>query len=54
MKKKPNVSVSNEQELSIDDSLDEIIKIKKSENSALKKIVNSLGHEYRKDNTNKK
>ncbi len=41
-------------ELSLDDSLDEIIDMKKNENSALKKIVESLVKEYLQDNTNKK
>jgi len=45
---------STDEELSIDDSLDKIIDKKKNENSALKKIVNSLIEEYIQDNTNKK
>ena len=40
----------SEKELSIDDRLDQIIEMKKSENSALKKIFNSL----KKDNSEKK
>lgn len=41
-------------ELSIAESFDEIIDTKKNENSALKKIVDSLVKEYLQDHTNKK
>ena len=45
---------SGDKEPSIDDSLAEIIDMKKNENSALKKIVNSLIKESFQDSTNKK
>ena len=52
MKEEKNEPKDNE--LSIDESLAEMIDLKKNENSALKKIVNSLIEEYLQDNTNKK
>ena len=45
---------SRDEELSVHDSLDEIIDLKKNENSALKKIVSSLIEEYLQKNTNNK
>ena len=52
MKEEKNESKDNER--SIDESLAEMIDLKKNENSALKKIVNSLIEEYLQDDTNKK
>ena len=52
MKDKENKSIDKEP--SIDDSLADIIDMKKNENSALKKIADSLIQEYLQDNTNQK
>ena len=50
MGKKEN---EKEKELSIDDRLDQIIDMKKSENSALKKIFESLKSPKEEKNTSK-
>jgi len=42
---------NKKKEFSIDDKLDQIIDMKKSENSALKKIYNSLKKNIPKSNT---
>lgn len=44
----------SEKELSLDESLDQIIDMKKNENSALKKIFDSLKKDNPKENTNSK
>lgn len=52
MKEKKKESKDNK--LSIDESLAEMIDLKKNENSALKKIVDSLVKEDPQEDTNKK